>query len=1004
MTTHDDQTAFKAECGYQFNQYLKQVFPDGLPRLTSTDESSNKKRNLDIWAGRRLKFLPSHTSAWQFGTVQALEEVFSDKDDSVSSSLFITVKLEDKEADSALVDGDLVQIQGSENPDVEGIVTCIQRKHKHRYQVEISRDKAATIGKKFLRQVVEINREICRLDIDSGGALRGKPNVDLASLISFEWLEPAKPKMESILPTIKDWTPDNGIIDMDGLEAKRADNLQLLSSLASRVGMYSDLSMDRQIFDIPTNPPLLQYLDSLSSRVLKESEDLNRLCNTLMELPLLLWNCLAFLPVLGKLSEGALKVMIYVVQHRRRNGCFQKMWIWIWEHYGPSNDQFSSAHIAAESFSEEFFDIEYTCWLASLYNSIARYHERLGHTEGQLVWTERAMKLDENNTRTDLAALHTIADVAELNLKVGNFVQTIQLLTTGNDFSIFHFAVPTNRQGALDLMMNKGQCAKALQHEISFWVGTSHYVPVKNGEARIRNFQKLLRTTHDDCGFAEESSANLHSMWTGLGGKMRGIVPDIFTVSHVSPHREPVVFWKEDAQAFHFAEAGTFASLTRDAPLHPLAKHGEISQFKNPKIELAYSRIYHGDFDLEWTVASDNTFVACLLGRQHKCGDVDTIQFRGRLMFLKFYPIHKSAETGNTINRSALLVDASMFNQHFAARTTEEQRYALVYRVLHLFLRFEGNRLKFKLVDGIAERLDIQYRKKKWWKEVLDLSIVTADLACLLGENGRKQQFKWAQKVGEALEATGAFLPAAKLYRELAETFFSGATRAPWLHSNCGLAYKRGGDFANAEMQYITALHCIERGDDWKLQEGRTFNTFENLIIMYDQLHEKYNDHAAGRLLSILCALLFQAGFASHGNCFLRLYAAKCQPTKRFLKREFRTHKSSKRALTEAFDHADVQIFRSHLMGIGLEDVCTVESARVVKPSKESRKVDRRIARGELDLPNKPLFLTTCANKSCMKRGMQFKLCSRCQAVSYCSKECQREAWKVHRKSCSINK
>ena len=51
--------------------------------------------------------------------------------------------------------------------------------------------------------------------------------------------------------------------------------------------------------------------------------------------------------------------------------------------------------------------------------------------------------------------------------------------------------------------------------------------------------------------------------------------------------------------------------------------------------------------------------------------------------------------------------------------------------------------------------------------------------------------------------------------------------------------------------------------------------------------------------------------------------------------------------------------------------------------------------------------LLTCGNESCNKQEMslgQFKSCKRCDKVVYCGKECQKKAWKAHKKICCKKK
>jgi hypothetical protein len=55
---------------------------------------------------------------------------------------------------------------------------------------------------------------------------------------------------------------------------------------------------------------------------------------------------------------------------------------------------------------------------------------------------------------------------------------------------------------------------------------------------------------------------------------------------------------------------------------------------------------------------------------------------------------------------------------------------------------------------------------------------------------------------------------------------------------------------------------------------------------------------------------------------------------------------------------------------------------------------------GRLEILAKPNRLTTCA--ACSSTPEKLLMCSRCQVICYCNKECQTTHWKEHKKVCAM--
>ena len=50
--------------------------------------------------------------------------------------------------------------------------------------------------------------------------------------------------------------------------------------------------------------------------------------------------------------------------------------------------------------------------------------------------------------------------------------------------------------------------------------------------------------------------------------------------------------------------------------------------------------------------------------------------------------------------------------------------------------------------------------------------------------------------------------------------------------------------------------------------------------------------------------------------------------------------------------------------------------------------------------PHTHFYVTLEPQAKCKEIGVDFKMCARCKSVSYCSRECQKSDWKVHKTVC----
>jgi tetratricopeptide (TPR) repeat protein len=354
-----------------------------------------------------------------------------------------------------------------------------------------------------------------------------------------------------------------------------------------------------------------------------------------------------------------------------------------------------------------------------------------------------------------------------------------------------------------------------------------------------------------------------------------------------------------------------------------------------------------------------------------------------------------------------------ILNDAFKGALTEGQRDTIAYRVLHRFLRAKGASLQADMADIACVQLKTNYSAtSKRWKEGLDATIMTADIA-INKDCSNERAARLFAYVGEYLEASGRFMEAANLYDEAARVYVPNSTSAVFHYSYAGLAHKRGCNFEKAEKAYIQALCCDRKfgGDDWDPTGITSGPIFEQILKVYhciltmDSASESAHLRAIIKDLEPLLTALFCTVDMNMDSDALQTSILNAGGrNQHILKDEVQSKAGSKHALLALAKESNVESFHSSLLklkAVGTDKVAVVKSGIRV-PQVDGKKV----ARAKMPCSDFATTVTTpCSNPACFSRGTrdEFDLCP-CQRVSYCCKVCQVAHWKEHRPNCSYHK
>lgn len=445
-----------------------------------------------------------------------------------------------------------------------------------------------------------------------------------------------------------------------------------------------------------------------------------------------------------------------------------------------------------------------------------------------------------------------------------------------------------------------------------------------------------------------------------------------------------------------------YRSMNRSALSSLPGVHSGCKAFATSELQEAYTKIYAGDFIMTWgTGTTDDDqkelFMIAALDDEDDDDDDDRLEqnaserLRGSLLAVHFvaslerYKFNVSTHEPNSMD--------SPFARRFCRDMTENQREALICRILHIFVRTQGAHQHHILCQGIIDYLRTCYSAKHYWKEIVDVNIIAADLAfntshgCIITE---------LIKVGEALEAVGRFQDAGTLYEEISSRFFDDY-RGPnhdqaFLHKASALAYCRAQNFKDSERVYISTLHhtLARTGGSWALTDTRTERVFGDMISMYidwqiKDCRDKGTTEADAALETALGILAFSAGIGSE-------YILEYKESVCMVKTKYQRKKFAQKTLALAVSApVSVEKFRKTLLGClsaSLEELTrkhTPGEASIADARRSSKKAARELNTSQY-APRSTTRQLRCSNPGCLEHDDESKIrfCP-CQTVCYVS-------------------
>jgi tetratricopeptide (TPR) repeat protein len=452
-----------------------------------------------------------------------------------------------------------------------------------------------------------------------------------------------------------------------------------------------------------------------------------------------------------------------------------------------------------------------------------------------------------------------------------------------------------------------------------------------------------------------------------------------------------------------------YARFPRDRLLPPLKKKDALI-FSDEKAKLAFETIYNGEFKVRWySTESQAEILAYLPDDPHpvfQCILKENADVGPEYGYIESHYV----QSNPTYNR---------------LWSIDQKKY-----LAHRFLREHGIAFaahaenNLGLLNRIACSLEDDYGEHGMRNDLIDIRLVAGDIMFLLGMSSPHDILAVFAQV---LERTKKHAEAAEIYLDITNGYFGpnlSRSAQTKVRSLAAAAYERAKDSIMAEREYIGALRAagkwsFQKDDFIKGHLGRLIRCYTMATI--GVLCGEYTDDAhrdMWELFGPLTRLLETAGFPMtdfQRSTLKELPALKELPDG--LKQKYRSSpKRALQALVNATNAPSMEEYRQRVRGCIMDfdahvSACAQMASRCGNDHRKQQFMreyfhqscdDSRNDFGKVkDSYYKPEG-THARCHSCSKAGSDsLLLVCPCKTAAYCNKQCQRDAWWLHKQSCT---